>query len=77
LKKKYESLRELYLNADKEAMRSKLLARMAELSQQVSSPELAAEELQSYYQELKLIQQMLAARDAERRLRNPSRQQKN
>ena len=68
------SLRELYLNAEKEDVRAKLLARMAEVSQQLSSPELAAEELQSYYQELKLIQQMLAARDAERRLRHSPRQ---
>ncbi len=63
------SLRELYLNTEKENMRAKLLARMAEVSEQISSPELAAEDLQSYYEELKLIQQMLAARDAERRLR--------
>jgi len=77
LKHLLSSLRELYLNAEKENMRSRLLARMSEVSQQLSNPELAAEDLQSYYQELQLIQQMLAARDAERRLRNPGRSQKN
>lgn len=71
------SLRELYLNTEKENARAKLLARMAEVSEQLSSPELAAEELQSYYQELKLIQEMLAARDAERRLRATDRLRKN
>ncbi len=63
------SLRELYLNTEKENMRAKLLARMTEVSEQISSPELSAEDLQSYYEELKLIQQMLAAREGERRLR--------
>ncbi len=70
-------LRELYLNAQKEQQRSHLLERMQEVSSHLTNSELPTEQLKHYYQELKEIQAMLAARDAERRVRMQSTAKRN
>ncbi len=70
-------LREHYLDNEKETQRAKLLERMQEVSQALIDPSLPAEQLTLYYSELKRLSAMLAARDAERRLRVPEGYGKN
>jgi hypothetical protein len=65
-------LRELYLNSEKENQRTKLLERMEEVSRYLTDPGLPTDQLKHYYAELKEIHSMLAARDAERRMRVPA-----
>ena len=72
IEKSLSRLRELYLDGEKEAHRRRLLDRMEEVTRSLTDPELSAEDLKRYYEELKEIQAMLAARDAERRLRVPT-----
>lgn len=72
VEKSLSRLRELYLDGEKENQRSKLLERMKEVSSYLTDPNLPTEQLQQYYAELKEINNMLAARDAERRMRVPS-----
>lgn len=62
-------LRELYLSSEKENQRKHLLERMHEVSSYLTDPSLPTEKLQQYYAELKDINAMLQARDAERRMR--------
>jgi DNA primase len=70
--KSLSRLRELYLDAEKETQRSRLLARMEEVSALLADTSLPAERLQALYAELREIGSMLAARDAERRMRVPA-----
>ena len=70
-------LREHYLDNEKETQRAKLLERMQEVSQALIDPSLPPEQLTLYYSELKQLSAMLAARDAERRLRVPEGYGKN
>lgn len=65
-------LRELRLETQKEEGRARLLARRDDLAQRLSDPGLDEESLAALYGELHEIQAVLAARDAERRLRVPS-----
>lgn len=65
-------LRELYLTGEKENQRSHLLERMQEVSSYLTDPNLSPEQLQHYYGELKEINTMLSAREAERRTRMPA-----
>lgn len=69
LDKSLARLRELYLDREKEQQRSRLLARLEEVSRLLTDPTLPTAQLQHYYAELKEINSMLAARDAERRIR--------
>ena len=72
LQKSLSRLRELYLNGEKENQRKRLLERMQEVSSYLTDPNLPTDKLQQYYAELKEINAMLAARDAERRTRMPA-----
>ncbi|MCO5174038.1 MAG: DNA primase [Trueperaceae bacterium] len=79
LAKALSRLRELRLEAQKEEGAARLLARRAELAQRLASAEAGDADLAALYLELQEIQDVLAARDAERRLRVPaaySRQRK-
>jgi DNA primase len=69
LRKSLARLRELYLDGEKENQRGRLLERMQEVSQYLTDPGLSPQQLQHYYGELKEINAMLSARDAERRMR--------
>jgi DNA primase len=70
--KSLSRLRELYLDGEKETQRTRLLERMKEVSSYLTDPSLPPQQLQHYYAELKEIHAMLAARDAERRMRVPA-----
>jgi DNA primase len=72
IEKSLSRLRELHLDGAKEAHRARLLERMEEVTRSLTDPELPPEQLARYYEELKEIQAMLAARDAERRMRVPA-----
>ena len=72
LNKSLSRLRELYLSGEKEGQRKRLLERMHEVSSYLTDPNLPTDKLQHYYAELKEINAMLAARDAERRTRVPA-----
>jgi DNA primase len=67
--KSLSRLRELSLNEAKELQRSHILERMTEVSSLLSQQDLPVEQLQQYYAELEELAALLAARDAERRLR--------
>jgi DNA primase len=72
VQKSLSRLRELSLNEAKELQRSHILARMTEVSSLLAQQDLPVEQLQHYYAELDELATLLAARDAERRLRvNP------
>jgi hypothetical protein len=77
IEKSLSRLRELYLDGQKERQRTRLLERMQEVSSFLTDPDLPTEQLQQYYAELKEIHTMLAARDAERRMRMPTSLAKN
>ncbi|UCH27930.1 MAG: DNA primase [Trueperaceae bacterium] len=77
IEKSLSRLRELYLDGQKEQQRTLLLERMQEVSSFLTDPDLPTEQLQQYYAELKEIHTMLAARDAERRMRVSSSLAKN
>lgn len=64
-------LRELALDAAKEGQRSRLEERMEALRRELADPALPRERLDRAYHELRELQALLAARDAERRLRLP------
>jgi DNA primase len=72
IQKSLSRLRELYLDGEKETQRARLLERMKEVSSYLTDPSLPPQQLQHYYAELKEIHAMLAARDAERRMRVPA-----
>ncbi|HEX7022476.1 MAG TPA: DNA primase, partial [Trueperaceae bacterium] len=72
LQKALSRLRELYIDGEKENQRARLLERMEEVSRYLTNSDLPTDQLRHYYAELKEIQAMLAARDAERRLRVPA-----
>jgi DNA primase len=72
LHKALSRLRELYLSDEKEAQRKRLLERMQEVSGYLTDPHLPTDQLRHYYAELREINAMLAARDAERRIRVPT-----
>ena len=72
IQKSLSRLRELYLDGEKETQRTRLLERMKEVSSYLTDPSLPPQQLQHYYAELKEIHAMLAARDAERRMRVPA-----
>jgi DNA primase len=72
LHKSLSRLRELYLSGEKETQRKLLLERMQEVSSYLTNANLPTDKLQHYYAELKEINAMLAARDAERRTRVPT-----
>jgi hypothetical protein len=72
LGKSLSRLRELYLSGEKETQRKHLLERMQEVSSYLTDPNLPTDKLRHYYAELKEINAMLAARDAERRMRVPA-----
>ncbi len=76
LRKSLARLRELYLDSEKENQRGRLLERMQEVSQSLTDPSLSPQQLQHYYGELKEINAMLSARDAERRMRSVSTSKK-
>lgn len=69
IEKSLSRLREFYLDSEKESQRARLLARMEEVSALLADANLPAERLDELYRELKEIGSMLAARDAERRMR--------
>ena len=68
IEKSLSRLREMYLDGEKENQRARLLERMEEVSRFLTDPNLPTDQLKHYYAELKEIHQMLAARDAERRI---------
>lgn len=72
VEKSLSRLRELHLDNEKEEHRARLLERMQEVTRSLTDPDLPPEMLAKYYSELKEIQTMLAARDAERRMRVPA-----
>ncbi len=72
LQKSLSRLRELYLSGEKEGQRKLLLERMHEVSSYLTDANLPTDKLRHYYAELKEINAMLAARDAERRTRVPT-----
>jgi DNA primase len=72
IEKLLSRLREFHLDGEKETQRARLIERMKEVNQALTDPDLAPVNLQHYYQELSEINSVLAARDAERRLRTPS-----
>lgn len=72
LRKSLSRLREYQLESQKEETRSRLTARRDELTKLLATDALAQDELELLYGELQEIQAMLAARDAERRLRVPA-----
>lgn len=72
IEKSLSRLRELYLDGAKEGQRSRLLERMHELSAALTDATLPPERLASLYEELREINAVLAARDAERRMRVPA-----
>lgn len=72
LAKAMSRLREFHLEGQKEQGRSRLAARREELQRLLAADGLAEEELADVYRELQEIQAVLAARDAERRLRVPA-----
>lgn len=72
LSKALSRLRELQLDDQKEEGRTRLLARRAELTELLAQTDLTENDLASLYLELHDIQAILAARDAERRLRVPA-----
>ena len=69
IEKSLSRLRELYLDGEKEAQRARLIERMNEVNQALTDPDLSPTKLEKYYKELGEINTVLAARDAERRLR--------
>jgi len=71
LVKTMSRLREVLLEEQKEAGRARLLARRAELAAGLADADSGEAELAELYDELQEIQGVLAARDAERRLRVP------
>ena len=72
LRKSLSRLREFQLEGQKEETRTRLSARRDELTKLLAADGLSQEELEGIYGELQEIQAMLAARDAERRLRVPA-----
>ena len=72
LAKALSLLRELRLDGQKELSRTRLEARVAELTTLLAGEGLSEEDLNGFYAELQEIQSVLAARDAERRLRVPA-----
>lgn len=72
LAKATSRLREMQLEGQKEHSRGRLLERRDELTRLLAEPHLDVEELEGLYRELQEIQGVLAARDAERRLRVPA-----
>lgn len=72
IQKSLSRLRELNLDSEKEGHRSRLLARMEEVSALLADSSLPPEQLAQLYRELKEIGSTLAARDAERRMRIPA-----
>lgn len=72
LRKALSRLRELQLEGPKEQTRSRLSARRDELTRLLAADGLNSEQLEQLYDELQEIQALLAARDAERRLRVPA-----
>lgn len=71
LVKAMSRLRELHLETQKEEGRARLLARRAQLARDLASAGPDDPQLADLYDELQEIQGVLAARDAERRLRVP------
>ena len=71
LVKTMSRLREVLLEEQKEAGRARLLARRAELAAGLTDADAGEAGLAELYDELQEIQGVLAARDAERRLRVP------
>ncbi len=72
LRKSLSRLREFQLEGHKEQSRARLAARRDELTRLLGAENGEPEDLESIYAELQEIQAMLAARDAERRLRVPA-----
>ncbi len=72
LGKALSRLRELQLDDQKEEGRTRLLARRAELAELLEQSDLTQADLAGLYVELQEIHEVLAARDAERRLRVPA-----
>lgn len=72
LAKALSLLRELRLDGQKEQSRSRLMARRDEITRLLADDGLNSDQLAGLYSELQEIQAMLAARDAERRLRVPA-----
>lgn len=70
--KSLSRLRELYLDGEKELQRKGLLERMQEVSRALTDPDLPPQRLAGLYDELREINAMLSARDAERRMRVPT-----
>lgn len=71
IQKTLSLLREGYLEQQKDAQKDKLSERFEVISQNLANPSLPAEVLNKYYQELREINSLLAAREAERRSRLP------
>ena len=65
-------LRDLYLTKQQEDQRGNLLERMQAINAQIVDPNLPSDVLQQCYRELRDIQELLGAREAERRIRLPS-----
>ena len=72
LRKSLSRLREFQLEGHKEESRARLAARRDELTKLLGAENGGPEGLETVYAELQEIQAMLAARDAERRLRVPA-----
>jgi len=72
LNKILSSLREMLLDAQKEALRQKLLEHLSKLRKELRNPEISERELQEFYDELQQFQRILPVQDAETRLRDTS-----
>lgn len=69
IEKALARLRELYLEEEKERQRQLILERMEQVGARLEDPTLPPDQLEGYYAELRELGSVLAARDAERRLR--------
>lgn len=71
IQKTLSLLREGYLEQQKDAQKDKLRERFKIISEELANPSLPVEALGKYYEELREINSLLAAREAERRSRLP------
>ena len=72
LRKSLSRLRERHLDSAKDGHRARLLEHLSQSSAALGQAEASESRLESYYPELREIHAVLAARDAERRLRVPA-----
>jgi len=70
IEKSLSLLRERYLEIIKEESKQRLNERLADITAKLTNPDLPIDDFTEYYQELKDVHDLIAARDAERQLRH-------